>query len=154
MSFPVLLSDLRGCAGRLASPDDLGENVALAQDQVLVHADLDLSAAVLGEDDLVALLQVHCDELSVVVPAARADGEDAAALRLLLRRIRKHDAAARRLLFLEDLDDQTVTKRLQVHSCPPGLGVGTLRWRVPAASIREDLKSSQVWNGSSAPAAP
>ena len=49
--------------------------------------------AVLGEDDLVALRQVHRDELSVVVPAARADGEDAAALRLLLRRIRKHDAA-------------------------------------------------------------
>src|SRR4051794_38341450 len=146
-------SELRGCAGRLASPDDLGENIALAQDQVLVHADLDLGAAVLGEDDLVALLQIHGDKLSVVVPAARADGKDAAALRLLLGRIRKHDAAARRLLFLEDLDDQAVTKRLQVHSYPPGLGVGTLKRRVPAASIREDMKSWQVWSGSSAPAA-
>jgi hypothetical protein len=45
-----------------------------------------------------------------------SDGEDAAALRLLLRRVRKHDAARRRLLLLEDLDDQTVTKRLQVHA--------------------------------------
>ena len=62
------------------------------------------------------LVQVHGDVLSVVVPAARADGEDAAALRLFLRRIRKHDAAERLLLFFEDFDDQPVTKRLQVHS--------------------------------------
>src|SRR5262249_58036948 len=75
--------------------------------------------AVLGEDDLVALRQIHLDELSVVVPAARADGEDAAALRLLLRGIRKHDAARRRLLLFEDLDDEAVTKWLQVHSEPP-----------------------------------
>src|SRR4051794_13460808 len=148
-----LASYLRSCTGRLTRPDDLREYVRLAQDQVLVRTDLDFRTAVLGEDDLVALLQIHGDKLSVVVPAARADGKDAAALRLLLGRIRKHDAAARRLLFLEDLDDQAVTKRLQVHSYPPGLGVGTLKRRVPAASIREDLKSWQVWSGSSAPAA-
>src|SRR5262249_53099057 len=59
------------------------------------------------------------DELSVVVPTARADGEDAAALRLLLRGIRKHDAARRRFLLFEDLDDEAVTKWLQVHSEPP-----------------------------------
>src|SRR3982751_4510087 len=110
---------LRGCAGRLPVPDDLREHVGLAQDQVLVRADLDLRAAVLGEDDLVALLQVHGDELAVVVPAARADGEDTAALRLLLRRIRKHDAADGLLLLFEDLDDQPVTKWLQVHASPP-----------------------------------
>src|SRR5581483_11996633 len=116
MSFSVLLVlRLRGCAGRLARPDALCENIALAQDQVLVHADLDLRPAVLGEDDLVALLQVHGDELAVVVPAARADGEDTAALRLLLRGVRQHDAAGRDILFIEDLDDQAVTKRLQVH---------------------------------------
>src|SRR5204863_3210502 len=109
-------SDLRLCACRLASPDDLCEHIGLAQDQVLVRADLDLGPAVLGEDDLVAVLQVHGDELAVVVPGARADSQDAAALRLLLGRVRKHDAAHRRLLFLEDLDDQAVTKRLQVHT--------------------------------------
>ena len=112
---------LRLCTTTLRRParvstDDLREHVGLAQDQVLVRADLDLGPAVLGEDDLVALLHVHGDELSVVVPAARADGEDAAALRLLLRRIRKHDAAEGLLLLFEDLDDQAVTKRLQVHS--------------------------------------
>src|SRR5262249_26703277 len=107
---------LRGRAGRLAGPSDLREDVRLAEDQVLLRADLDLGPAVLGEDDLVALLHVHRAELSVVVPGAGTACEDAAALRLLLRGIRKHDAARRRLLFIEDLDDQAVTQRLQVHA--------------------------------------
>src|SRR5438309_3274614 len=118
-SSDLRLFSLRGGAGRLAIAGDLGEYVRLAQDQVVVAADLDLGPAVLGEDDLVALRQVHRDELSVVVPGTRADGEDAAALRLLLRGIRKHDAAHRRLFLFEDLDDEAVTKRLQVHAWPP-----------------------------------
>src|SRR5438105_15819241 len=128
-------SALRFCAGRLARTDDLREHIGLAQDQVLVRSDLDLGSAVLGEDDLVALVQVHGDELSVVVPAPRADGEDAAALRLLLRRVRKHDAAERRLLFIEDLDDQAVTKRLQVHQLPPDL-LRVTRWHSHSESAR------------------
>src|ERR1700760_2168389 len=115
MSSSYLRVSLGGGAGRLAIAGDLGENVRLAQDQVVVGADLDLGPAVLGEDDLVALRQVHRNELSVVVPGARADCEDAAALRLLLRGIRKHDAARRHLYLFEDLDDEAVTKRLQVH---------------------------------------
>src|SRR5579884_4568298 len=118
-SSDLRLSYLHGGAGRLAIAGDLREHIGLAQDQVVVGADLDLGPAVLREDDLVALRQVHRDELSVVVPGARADGEDAAALRLLLRGIRKHDAARRRLLLFEDLDDEAVTKRLQVHEWPP-----------------------------------
>src|ERR687892_138212 len=81
-----------------AVADDLRQDVRLAQDQVLVGADLDLGAAVLGEDDLVTLLQVHLDELAVLVARAGAHGEDAAALRLLLGRVRQHDAARRDLL--------------------------------------------------------
>src|SRR5690242_21952019 len=119
MSSSDLRVSLRGCAGRLAIANDLGGHIRLPEDQIVLRADLDLGPAVLGEDDLVALRQVHRDELSVVVPGARADGEDAAALRLLLRGIRKHDAARRRLLFFEDLDDEAVTKRLQVHAEPP-----------------------------------
>src|SRR6476660_4997581 len=119
MSSSYLRISLGGGAGRLAIARDLGEHVRLTQDQVVVAADPDLGPAVLGEDDLIALRQVHRDELSVVVPGARAECEDAAALRLLLRGIRKHDAAERLLLFIEDLDDQAVTKRLQVHTKPP-----------------------------------
>src|SRR5258708_20959798 len=115
-------SELRFCAGglaglgRLAGPDDLREHIGLTEDQVLVRADLDLRTAVLGEDDLVALRQVHRNELAVLVPAARSEGEDLAALRLFLRRIRKHDAAEGRLFLFEDLDDQSVTKWLQIHA--------------------------------------
>src|SRR4051794_20833270 len=107
---------LRGGPGGLAVADHLGQDVRLAQDQVLVATDLDLGAAVLGEDDLVTILQVHLDELPVIVPWARAHSEDAAALRLLLRRVRQDDAARRDLLFIEDLDDEAVTQRLKIHS--------------------------------------
>src|SRR5947199_9115412 len=97
-------SALRFCAGRLARTDDLREHIGLAQDQVLVRSDLDLGSAVLGENDLVVLVHVHGDVLSVVVPAARADGEDAAAPRLLLRRIRKPGAARGLLPFITYLN--------------------------------------------------
>src|ERR1700746_3333797 len=97
-SSDLRISSLGGGAGRLAGARDLREPIRRAKDQVLVGAALDLGPAVLGEDDLVALLQVHRNELAVLVPGARADCEDAAALRLLLRGVRKHDAARRRLL--------------------------------------------------------
>src|SRR6188474_2051784 len=99
-----------------AIADDLGQDVRLAQDQDLVGADLDLGAAVLGEDDLVTLLDVHLDVLAVLVPRPGADSQDAAALRLLLGGIRQHDAADGGLLLFEDLHDQTVTQGLQVHT--------------------------------------
>src|SRR6476619_351929 len=99
--------------------DDLGEYVRLAQDQNLVGADLDLGAAVLGEDDLVALRDVHLDALPVLVARAGADRQDLAALRLLLGRVGEHDAARRGLLLFENLHDQTVTKGLQIHRTPP-----------------------------------
>src|SRR5499427_10217666 len=141
MSSSDLRCSLRD-ACRLAGTHDLGEHVRLAQDQVLVGADLDLGPAVLGEDDLVAVLQVHCDELSVVVPGARADGEDAAALRLLLRGIRKHDAARRRLLLFEDLDDEAVTKWLQVHTEPPDCVLSDCSWHSPPESAGGIVRSA------------
>src|SRR3954466_4570524 len=97
---------------RSAVADDLGEHVGFAQDQNFVGAELDLGAAVLAEDDLVALFDVHGDVLAIFVARAWADCEDLAALRLLLRSVRQDDAAARRFLFLEDFDDQTVAERL------------------------------------------
>src|SRR5512132_4258772 len=126
ISFLVVL--LGGGAGELAvalslararSRGDLRKHVGLAQDQDIVRAEPDLGPAVLGEDDLVTLLHVHLDVLAVLVAGARPDGQDATALRLLLRRVRKDDTAHRRLLFLEHLDDQTVTKRLKIHESLP-----------------------------------
>src|SRR2546421_3002614 len=134
MSSSDLRLSLGSGAGRLAIAGDLREHIRLAQDQVVVGADLDLGPAVLGENDLVAFVQVHRDELSVVVPAARADGEDAAALRLLLRGIRKHDAARRRLFLFEDLDDEAVTKRLQVHTTSLLIALSNSSWHSPLES--------------------
>src|SRR5581483_8298810 len=108
-------SELGLRAGKLALAlglrgSDLGEDVGLAQDQVLVDPDLHLGAAVLREADLVADGDVHRDQLARRLAArARTDREHPAALRLLLGRVRQNDAADRRLLLLEDLDDETVT---------------------------------------------
>ena len=65
----------------------------------------------LGSDDVLILRE--SDVLAcVLLPGAGADGEDASPLRLLLRGVRKDDAAHRRLLLFEDLDDQAVSQRL------------------------------------------
>src|ERR671934_2417398 len=98
---------LRGGPGGLTRADDLGEHIGLAQDQNLVGAEPDLGTPVLRKDDLVALGDVHRDELTAVVAAAGADREDLAALRLLLRCVGQDDPARRRLLLLENLDDET-----------------------------------------------
>src|SRR6476619_587029 len=105
-------------ASQLAVADDLGEHVRLTQNQNLLGPELDLGPAVLAEDDLVAFAEIHLDVLPALVTSAGADGEDLAALRLLLRRVWQHDAADRGFLLIEDLYDQAVTKRLQVHPFP------------------------------------
>src|SRR4051794_4819838 len=65
---------------------DLGQDVGLAQDQQVLAVDLDLGSAVLAVEHGVALRDVERDALvAVVVVAAVADGDDLAALRLLLR---------------------------------------------------------------------
>src|SRR6187549_3640890 len=94
VGFPA--GALSGCAchllllrSLLAGRDDLGEDVGLAQDQIVVLAEPDLGAAVLREDDLVALGELHRDVVPVLIPRAGADGEDASPLRLLLRGVRQ-----------------------------------------------------------------
>src|SRR3954452_14170446 len=99
-----------------ARGDDLGENIGLAQDQVVVRAQANLGAAVLREDDLVALGEVERDIAASLVASAGTDGEDASPLRLLLRGVRQDDPARGGLFLLEGLDDQPITQWLQVHS--------------------------------------
>src|SRR5215208_4109418 len=91
------------------------EHVGLPQDQVLVRAELDVGAAVLREDDLVALGHLERDQLTAIVAGAGADGQNAPALGLLLGRVRKDDPACRGLLVFEGLHDQAVAQRLQIH---------------------------------------
>src|ERR1051326_7636075 len=92
---------LLGLALRLwGGADDLGQHVGDAEDQILLRTDLDLGAAVLREDDLVALGDGQRNELTcLLAPLARADRKHATALRLLLGGIRQDDPARRRRLF-------------------------------------------------------
>src|SRR3954452_20648408 len=115
----------------LTVADDLGEHVALAQDQELVALDLDLGAAVLRVDDDVTLGDVHRDDLAgLAALLTGADGHDGAALRPLESGVRQHDASGRGLLLLERRDDQTIANRLQIHSQPPLVSVP---WVPPGA---------------------
>src|ERR671929_1815992 len=95
---------------------DLGEHVRLTQDQQVLAVDLDLGAAVLGVEDLVALRDVERGALAgVLVDLAVADGKDLALLGLLLRGVREDDARGRRLLLLDRLDDQAIAEGLELH---------------------------------------
>src|SRR5436309_15599718 len=80
---------------------DFGEEVALAQDLQFAAVHLDVAAAVLAEDDLVAPGDGQGDALALVVELAGADGHDAAALRRMLGRFRQQYAARRHLLGLQ-----------------------------------------------------
>src|SRR6185369_16467916 len=71
-------------AAGAASGDD-GEHVARGEDEVLLAGVLDLGAAVLAVDDLVADVHVERHTVAVVVDATRADAQDLALLGLLLR---------------------------------------------------------------------
>src|SRR4051794_33264650 len=108
------------CAFLLASEvgwlGDLREHVGLAQDEQVLALDLDLRAAVLGVEDLVALAHVERDALvGAVVPAAVTDGQDLALLGLLLRGVGEHETGRGGLLLLDRLDDQAVAERLELH---------------------------------------
>ena len=96
---------------------DLGKDVGLAKDQQVLALDLDLGAAVLAVEDGVALSDVERDPLlAFIVEPAVADGDDLAALRLLLRGIGEDDAAGGRLLLLDGPHDQPIAKGLELQA--------------------------------------
>src|SRR5439155_24498221 len=92
-----------------------GEDVLLAQDQVLLVVELHLGAGVLPEEDLVAGLDVEGDLLALVGHLAVADGDDLTLLGLLLRGVRDDDAALFHFLLFESLDEDTVMQRTTLH---------------------------------------
>src|SRR3954451_19429335 len=95
---------------------DLGEDVGLAQNEQVLAVDLDLGAAVLGVEDLVALRDVERDALlAFIVEAALAHGDDLALLGLLLGGVGEDDAAGGRLLLLDRPHDEPVAQGLELH---------------------------------------
>jgi hypothetical protein len=88
-----------------------GEEIVLAHDQVLLAVDLDLGAAVLREQHLVARLDVEGDQLALLVALAGADGDDLRLDGLLLGGVRDEQATGGLGLLLEALDEDAVVQR-------------------------------------------
>src|SRR5438046_9144217 len=87
-----------------------GEDVLLAQDQVLFVVELHLGAGVLPEEDLVAGLDVERALLALIGHLAVADGDDLALLGLFLGGVRNEHSALLHSLLFESLDESAVTQ--------------------------------------------
>src|SRR5262247_1058139 len=96
-----------------------GEDVFLAQDQILVPVDLDLGTRVLAEQDAIAALDVEGDPLAIIADLAESDGDDLALLGLLLGGVGNDDAAGADFFFLLALHEDAVMQRTDVHSMRP-----------------------------------
>jgi len=86
---------------------DDGEDVAGVEEQVVLPRVLHLGAAVLAEDDDVALGDIERDAVAVVVDATGAGRDDLALLRLLLGSVGNDQTRGGGLLGLEGLDEDT-----------------------------------------------
>src|SRR5690242_18411201 len=85
-------------------------DVGLLHDQELLAVELGLGARPLAEQHTVADLDVERDQLAVLVAPARADADDLALLRLLLRGVGDDDAAGGLLLGLDAAHDDAVVQ--------------------------------------------
>src|SRR5438552_13696787 len=110
---------------------DDAEDVLLAEDQVLLAAELDLGAGVLAEQHPVAGLHVDGQHLAVLL-LAWADRHHLPLLRLLLGRVGDDDAARALLLLLLDApDDHPVLQRANPHRHVDDLLPGRALLRTP-----------------------
>src|SRR5512145_2518322 len=95
-----------------------GEDVFLAQDQVVFTVDLDLVAGVLAEQDPITGLHVERDALAGLVHLAGADGDHLGALGLLLGGVGDDDPADLLLALFLALDEDAVVQRTDLlHGC-------------------------------------
>src|SRR6266513_2989408 len=78
---------------------DDAEDIVLAHDQVRLVVDLDFSAAVFGNENLVSFLHGEIDFLAVVVDFTGPKSDDFALLRFFLRGIGNNDPALFHCLF-------------------------------------------------------
>src|SRR3954467_9606144 len=101
------------------------QHVARRQDQVLLAVVLDLGAAVLAVDDDVALGNVQRNPLlAILIPAAGANCDDGAFLRLLLGGVGDNQTGRGRGLGLVGLYEDLVLEWLDVHARHDG----ALQW--------------------------
>src|SRR5450756_133522 len=94
-----------------------GENIPLAQYQIIFAAHFDFRAPVLRVNHDVPWLDFQRNKLAFLV-ASRSYGKHLAFLGLLLRGIRYNDTACGLILALAGLNDYPVSQRLQIHVHP------------------------------------
>src|SRR5689334_9240386 len=150
---------------RLLVAGEHAQHVVFAQDDVLGAVDLDVGAAVLADQDPIALLDVERDELAVLGLATGAHGDDLALLRLLLRGVGNDDPALQGLLLLDAADQDAVGERPDFHALPPQewrpkpgrLNVGGWRHRSrrqPSANVDVIEGVVRFWPSRPAPVCP
>ena len=93
---------------------DDGEQVTGGQQQVLLAVVLQLGAAVLGKDHGIALVDAYRGDLTLVVGAAWAYGNDGSFLWLFLGGIRDNQAGSGGGFSFYDLYEDAVLERLNV----------------------------------------
>src|SRR5664279_4495024 len=106
-------------AAMLFSPEPLlldhGEEVFFAHHQQLVAIDLDGLAAVLAEQNAVALLDIHGDDVALVIALAGTDRQDFALVGLFGDVIGNDDAGSGLGFLLHALDDHAIGQRTKFH---------------------------------------
>src|ERR1700756_3659692 len=92
-----------------------GHDVFFAHDHEVITVDLDLSSAVLAEQDLVADFHVERPHLTVFKNLSLTDRDDLPLDGLLRRGIGNHDTARGGALLFQALHDDAVMKRTNLH---------------------------------------
>src|SRR6185437_12588803 len=90
------------------SPFEHAQNVVFAQNQVIFALELHLAARILAEQNAVARLHVGCDKIALFGPAALADRDYLAFLRLFLRGVGNDNPALGLVLFLDTLHQNPI----------------------------------------------
>ena len=100
------------------------EDIALADERVLLVAEFHLGAAVLADEDLVADLDFEGGDLAILALLAGAEGNDLGLLRFFLGAVRDDDPAADLFFFLDVLDEDAITDGFDFDVSHIGLDLG------------------------------
>src|SRR5271169_6073616 len=97
------------------------ENFLFPHDQEIFAVNLDFSAGILTEKDVVSLFHRQREHLAVFIAPALAHGDDFALLRLVLSTVRYQDSAASGCRFFYATNQDAVVQRSEFrsHTCTP-----------------------------------
>src|SRR5258705_2731311 len=116
MASEAFVSNLISLAAMVSAPSaQNGEDVFLAQNDVLLSGQRDFVAGVLPVEDAVADFHVEWSDSTVVLDFALARRHDDALLGLLLRGVGDEQSPGRLLLALRGLEEQSVLQGSDLH---------------------------------------